>query len=420
MGARTGRTGLMAFVAAAIFVLGTATASAIVTQLPNGHRISYEAVPTALPAASLFSVPEYNLDYHGGLIMPSNTNYALYWDPSGAPAYPAGYEAGLDKWFEDLAHDSGGAQNTDSVLTQYYDGTEHVKYAAQFGGALIDNDPYPPNGCSAAPKCLTNAQLAEEIVKYVEANHLPQDLKHEYFLITPEGVESCYDEFNTSCSVETSAPAYCAYHGYTFGSKGPIVYSNDPYIDETGCDVGEEHPNGNASDSLLAGLSHEHSESVTDPELEAWFGPEGYEIGDKCRTFNEATEYGVPIGKAGNGSKYNQVINHDFYYYQQEWSNTPSECLQRVAAGLLPTVKHVSPKKGHAAGGALVTVTGTNLTAATVVRFGIYPAEEIEDISPTAVEAITPRQADGTVFVTVSTPAGTSEAIKKGKFTYRK
>jgi len=401
-------------------VLGTATASAIITQLPNGHRISYEAVPTALPAASIFSVPEYNLEYHGGLIMPSNTDYALYWDPSGAPAYPAGYEAGLNKWFKDLAHDSGGVQNTDSVLTQYDDGAEHVKYATTFGGALIDKDPYPANGCFAAPKCLTNAQLATEIVKYVEANHLHQDLTHEYFLITPEGVESCFDTTESSCSVGTSAPAYCAYHEYTFGSEGPIVYSNDPYIDNTGCDVGEEHPNENASDSLLAGMAHEHSESVTDPELGAWFGPEGYEIGDKCRTFREATEYGVPIAKALNGSKYNQVINGDFYYYQQEWSNTPSECLQRVPAGPLPTVKKVSPKKGHALGGALVTVTGTNLTAATVVRFGIYPAEEIEDISPTVVQAITPSQADGTVFVTVSTPAGTSEPTKKSKFTYRK
>ena len=55
-----------------------------------------------------------------------------------------------------------------------------------------------------------------------------------------------------------------------------------------GCDDGN-HPNGTTSDGVLeGGLSHEHVESITDPEPNnAWTDfangePTGYEIGDKC------------------------------------------------------------------------------------------------------------------------------------------
>ena len=52
------------------------------------------------------------MDYNGGPLMPSNTDYMLMWSPGGLGAYPAGYVSGLKQWFTDLAHDSGGVQNT--------------------------------------------------------------------------------------------------------------------------------------------------------------------------------------------------------------------------------------------------------------------------------------------------------------------
>jgi hypothetical protein len=76
--------------------------------------------------------------------MASNTNYTFYWDPSGGAAYPVGYEFGLNRYFEDLAHDSGGLMNTDSVPTQYGDGAgEFANYKSLFGDALIDTNLYP-------------------------------------------------------------------------------------------------------------------------------------------------------------------------------------------------------------------------------------------------------------------------------------
>jgi hypothetical protein len=412
--------------------LGVPGASAVITQVGT-TALSYQPVHGVAPARNAGTGrgrrgtsgapkgPVGPLEYHGGPVMVSNTNYTLYWDPSGAPAYPAGYQAGLNRFFEDLAHDSGGLQNTDSVLIQYKDAAgEHASYNSHFGGALLDTNPYPASGCSAAPICLTDEQLRAELTRYIAEHKLPADLGHEYFLLTPATVESCFEAQGHKCSVGTTHATYCSYHGHIAVAGGVVVYSNDPFINETGCDPGEQHPNNNPSDATIGGgLAHEHSESVTDPELNAWYDSKGNEVADKCATGKEATEFGEALGLAPDGAKYNQLINGDLYYYQQEWSNEGSACLQRNAPPA-PTVAKLSPKKGPAAGGTTVTVTGTGFTGATSVRFGSLAAKSFKVESATTIIAVSPAQADGTVDLTVATAAGTSVVNKKDHFKYSK
>src|SRR5438128_1056314 len=100
---------------------GATTASAVVVRLANGTTVSYQQAPNARApfarrmraragaGARVFDASTFkNLEYNGGPVMPSNTNYAVYWDPKGGPAYPGDYKSGLNRFFEDLAHDSGG------------------------------------------------------------------------------------------------------------------------------------------------------------------------------------------------------------------------------------------------------------------------------------------------------------------------
>lgn len=367
----------------------------------------------AEPAIGASSGP---LEYHGGPIMPSNTNYTIYWDPAGAPAYPTGYESGINTYLEGLAHDSGGFQNVDSVSAQYKDAAgEFANYQSHFGGAILDTDPYPANGCSAATICFTDAQLRAEITSYVEAHGLPRDLTHEYFLLTPPGVEDCLEL--TACSAGSKVPIYCAYHGNIPASGGEIIYSNDPYVTgNSGCDDGE-HPNNKPSDGALqGGLSHEHNESITDPELNAWYDSEGNENGDKCRTFEDATEFGTPLGNAPDGSRYNQVVNADLYWYQQEWSNEGKQCKQRLAQ-TPPAVTKVSPKTGPAAGGTSVTITGKGFTGTTAVSFGAFSAKFTVN-SATSITAVSPSATSGLVDVTVTTPNGRSPVVAADHFTF--
>ena len=97
---------LAAATAAGILGVGVCGADALIVPSHSG-KVSYLPVPVAAPQIKAAS-GKLPVEYHGGPVMPTNTNYALYWDPAGAPAYPAGYQAGIDRYFEDLAHDSGG------------------------------------------------------------------------------------------------------------------------------------------------------------------------------------------------------------------------------------------------------------------------------------------------------------------------
>ena len=213
--------------AVAVLAIAVPSASAKLKVLPNGQAVSYQPVRSAASAPSPFDLAFGNMDYNGGPVMPSNTDYMLMWSPKGLGAYPDGFVFGISRYFNDLAHDSGGNQNVDSVGPQYNDLTGAVaSYDVKFGGVLVDTDPYPASQCPAngpVTNCLTDAQIQQEIASFVTAHHLPTDLSHEYFLLTPPHVESCFGNNPATrfdgCSAGivpfNQLAAYCAYHGNT-------------------------------------------------------------------------------------------------------------------------------------------------------------------------------------------------------------
>ncbi|HEY2665905.1 MAG TPA: IPT/TIG domain-containing protein, partial [Actinomycetota bacterium] len=84
-----------------------------------------------------------------------------------------------------------------------------------------------------------------------------------------------------------------------------------------------------------------------------------------------------------------------------------------------PQVSGVSPPSGPAAGGTTVTISGTNLSGATAVKFGTAAAASFNAMSATQVTAVSPPGTDQTtVDVAVSTPAGTSATGPSDRFTY--
>src|SRR5215469_9978956 len=282
-----------------------------------------------------------NMDYNGGPVMPSNTDYMVLWSPAGLSAYPAGYVSGLKTFFTGLAHDSGGHQNVDSVSAQYQDLTgAFARYQTTFGGVLLDTDPYPPTECPAAAPvtaCLTDPQIQTELEHLTASRGLKTDLSHEYFLLPPPHVETCFSgDPNANppfggCSAgePRNLAFFCAYHGNT--SLSPmLLYSDNPFDATNSLCQDGNNPNGIADGEINGGLSHEHNESITDPmPNDAWTNGaganQGEENGDQC-----VGMMGTPLGTAPNGAKYNQVINGHFYWFQEEWSNQTHSCLQRL------------------------------------------------------------------------------------------
>ncbi len=354
--------------AAAIVASGIAasSASAILKRLPNGQTVSYQPLRTQAPFIP-FDSAFNNMDYNGGPVMPSNTATLVFWSPKGYGAYPGHgsppeYVRGIEQYFKDLQHDSGGDHNVNSVDPQYNDLTgAFARYSIRFGGAILDRDPFPASHCPVhhpVTNCITDAQIQAELEHVAAVHHVAGGLNHELFLFTPPKVVNCFtnraSQHFGGCSVgiiPTRLAAFCAYHQQTLASPMRF-YADDPFTTgvkiggQLACETGH-HPNGVSDGAIDGGLSHELNESVTDPiPNDAWTNGvganHGLEIGDQC-----ASQYGEPLG-THHGQPYNQVINGHFYYYQEEWSNDTNQCVQRIspAAGLPTarlTVKTKSP-----------------------------------------------------------------------------
>lgn len=102
--------------------------------------------------------------------------------------------------------------------------------------------------------------------------------------------------------------------------------------------------------------------------------------------------------------------------------STPSFCIgvliKAAASTPAPTVTGVSPASGTTAGTTSVTITGTNFTGATAVKFGVTNASSYVVNSATQITAVAPAHAAGTVDITVTTPGGTSATGAADQYTF--
>ena len=247
--------------------------------------------------------------------------------------FDASYQSVINQYFTDVAHDSGGNQNVYSVATQYSDGSGAIKYQSTVGGSYVTHDPLPASGCDDGlnPYCLTDQQLETEIQKVLTAKGWHGSPDNIFFLMTPNGVGSCFDASSLECSTNT----FCAYHSYFVDSSSEnVIYANEPYEGPDplhGCtDSTQGFPHNIDADTTVNTISHEHNEAITDPLTdpvnEAWINPNGLENGDLC-----AYDFGTQLGGTAGADAYNQLINGHHYDLQQEYSNFGSSCFLRSA-----------------------------------------------------------------------------------------
>jgi hypothetical protein len=258
------------------------------------------------------------------------------------------YENLINQYFNDvaLASVANAVDNVYSVDTQYFSNPGHVniQYSSTFGGSYVSHDPLPANGCDdtfdtgsgivSDPVCLTDQQLQNEIQHVLTQQGWHGSLSNMFFLMTPDGVGSCFDSTPASSDGECSTNAFCAYHNYFVNaSNEDVIYANEPL--EPSDSIGgctnpptQGFPNDPQADTTINTISHEHNEAITDPLTDdsdfAWIaddglgGTPGDEIGDLC-----AYTFGAALGTFG-GQPYNQLINGNHYSLQEEFSNAAS------------------------------------------------------------------------------------------------
>lgn len=118
--------------------------------------------------------------------------------------------------------------------------------------------------------------------------------------------------------------------------------------------------------------------------------------------------YTPPVGFVGTDSA-------TFYTSNDGGTWIPNGTVNFVVAAGPPTVTSITPNSGSV--GTSVTITGTNFSSVSGVRFGTASASYTVN-SPTSITATAPAAASGTVDVTVTTGSGTSATSAADQFTY--
>lgn len=308
------RLALLAAVGAIAISGGTASFAATPSPAkPAGHAIGIVPLHGASRTSS-----HGNLSYHGGPVEHTNTVYLLFWNPGSRGTFATGYQNVVQQYFTDVAADTTAnkSSNVYYAATQYSDGTGHVGIATTVGGTATSTDS-PPSGCSdsGTSYCVTDAQIQSEVQTQAAALGWATGPNTEIFVFTAKGIGSCA---GSQCAFSY----YCAYHSWIGSGSAVTLYANMPYADtnSTACGTGQK-PNNNDADDTINVTSHEHNETLTDEQGNAWFDRQGAEDGDKC-----AWTFGSALGGT-SGHLYNQLINGHGYYLQREWSNASSGCV---------------------------------------------------------------------------------------------
>jgi hypothetical protein len=286
-------------------------------------------------------------------VLTSEAPYLIFWAPAGH-AIPPSSEALLEQYLGDVATASGvSTTNVYSVLGQY--GAPYSQTFSSASQALLDTNPYPahPSGCKLATgmtACVTDASLQAEIGREIDSGKLPSPgapgsgTTPVFMLITPVDVNVCLS--GGACASNN----FCAYHDFFAHGSADVLYASVPFAvfasGPKGCQTDQysiyETPVGSRGDqayNVADDMSHELSETITDPLINAWYSSSGLEVGDLCEAYGATANttkglsplaYAPAFGTPSTGVLYDQVINRDQYYNQTEYSNSAGKCLAGV------------------------------------------------------------------------------------------
>jgi hypothetical protein len=281
------------------------------------------------------------VNYHGGptLTQASETYYLLncagdfcfstYGDPFGFS---------IDYFNSEFIH----------VIDQYITGSS--KYSQAVG-------PYYWWIDQSTPHTITDAQLQAYIVDLIRYEYPiggggGYNAMYSMFLTqgqdicmntVPPKIDSCYCP-DSNCN--GGMFAFCAYHGSfdttdAVGNAIHVIYQAMPYQNVSGCQtIGG--PNGTLTDSTANIFAHEITETITDPDLNAWYrDSDGSEIEDICYLARVNPIY----------------LNGNAYDIQPIYSNAVQNCV-----GAYETVAHSHDFNSDGRSDIALSDTSGNLT----------------------------------------------------------
>jgi len=239
------------------------------------------------------------ITYHSGPIILGTTNAYIIW--YGTP--PTSSTQGI---VTDFLGSVGGSPYF-NINTTYYNGASvGVSNAVHYAGDTTTTAPFGTT--------LTDAGVQAVVSSAISSGRLPKDANGVYFVLTSSDVKESSGFLTQYCGWHT--------HGTIVGSDIKYSFVGDPTgPNQSACEAQATSPNGNpGADAMVSVIAHELEESVTDPDLNAWYDNRGYENADKCAwTFGTTTTM-------SNGAKYNMSMTppggvSTKFLIQQNWVN---------------------------------------------------------------------------------------------------
>ena len=241
------------------------------------------------------------LTNHGGPVMNAGVNVYIIWvGDFGAMAAADDPRATLRRFIGDLP-----SSPWYGILSTYGITNSSLTLAGELSRTDLStiNDPY---GDVVAPAIAPGGAF-------------PADANGIYLVVPASGV---------TISDKNYCSQYCGYHTLHDGSSTiKYAFIGSPPACKSGCTFGGSTVNGATVDSVLTVVAHEIAESVTDPEISAWYGyvegvssQSAVENADKCNWITHSVQ-----GTTGTPSLlYDLTVNAHQYYIQSLWVNAES------------------------------------------------------------------------------------------------
>ena len=273
---------------------------------PASHKPARQG-PVVMPTNQLtgttptgFAATGNGIEYHGGplMISPHNVYFIWYgnWSGNTATTILPAFISGLSNspYFSiNTTYENGSNQNIGSGVTM--------------AGQIFNNY---SNGST-----LSDSAVQGVVQSAVLGGSLPRDANGIYFVLTSADV-------NESSGFCTS---YCGWHThfssiFTGGTDIKYAFVGNPDRCPSSCISFLNQSNGpndnRGADGMANVIAHELSETVTDPDLNAWYHNSlSGENGDLCN-FNMGSTF-----TASNGTQANVTLGGRDFLVQQNWLN---------------------------------------------------------------------------------------------------
>jgi len=152
---------------------------------------------------------------------------------------------------------------------------------------------------------LTDSKIGSIVQLAISSGKLPKDPNGVYFVLTSSNV----NESSGFCN------RYCGWHtrGTILGTDIKYSFVGNAARCLRSCAIQSVSPNNNPGvDGMVSVIAHELEETVTDPDLNAWYDSQGAENADKC-----AWTFGTAQHQLSNGSWANMQIGSRNYLIQR-------------------------------------------------------------------------------------------------------